>query len=77
MLIWVNRDTGLYLIDPPVEVKLETPGSLHSINLTEGFGEYVLKASAESYAAITCNSVKIIWMSSKKEELLSCQAKGK
>ena len=76
MPVWVNRDTCLYLIDPPVEVILNTPDSLHSINLTEGFGEYVLKASAESYTAITCNSTKIIWMS-KKEELLSCQAKGK
>ena len=76
MPIWVNRDT-LYLIDLPVEVILNTTDSLHSINLTEGFGEYVLKASAESYTAITCNSAKIIWMSSKKEELLSCQAKGK
>ena len=77
MPIWVNRHTSLYLIDPPAEVILITPDSLKSVYLAEGFGEYVLKALAESYTAITCNSVKIMWMSSTKGTLMSCQAKGK
>ena len=65
-----------YLTDPPAQVKLTT-GVKENLNLKKGFGEQTFEASAEPYAAITCSSVKITWVSSTKGNLRSCQATGK
>ena len=66
-----------FLTDPPAEVILNTSDSLKSVNVTEGFGDYVFEASAESYRDFTCNSAEIVWVSPAKGRLQSCHAKGK
>ena len=67
-----------YLTDPPAEVKLTTPGGVkENFVLKKGFGEYIFDASAEPYAAITCSSVNITWVSPTKGNLRSCLSGGK
>ena len=65
------------LTDPPKEVQISAPIGGEIINLHKGFGEHVLNISAESDTAISCNSVKITWMSRTKGNILSCEAEGK
>ena len=70
--------TFFYLTDPPAEMKLNTPSGVNeNFFLKKGFGEYVLNASAQPYAAIDCSSVKITWVSPSKGNLRSCRAEGK
>ena len=59
-------------------MNITTPrGVKETVDLKKGFGKYIFKASAESYAAITCNSVMITWVSQLKGDPKTCQAKGK
>ena len=65
------------ITDLPEGIKI----NIHSVveekvNLKKGFGKYMLVASANPYAAITCSSVMITWTTSIKKSL-SCQAEGK
>ena len=71
-----NKIACIYLVDPPAKVNIIPPVGEESFNLTKGFNHHVLEASAESYRAITCNSVRIIWVASTKGNISSCQAKG-
>ena len=67
----------LYLIDPPMEVKIRTQNSSDVVNLRKDFGEHVLESSADSYTALSCSSVSITWVSPTKGYILSCTPKGK
>ena len=59
-------------------MKITTPGNVEEkVTLMKGFKEYIFEASAQPYAAISCSSVMVTWVSQTKENLKSCQAEGK